>query len=232
MEISASVISHGVSNVKIEFDHIMKNNSISKDDLLIEIVSSQTFSFDWKASYLTLTILSIDLTIHHVLVGSEILSLSFINYKKFRGPNGGCIAIPSLQLNTTLGNSLEGSIKSAKAIGTYIKYIILGGIVIGALLLVAIQGSIELIWSLINTLQIIAYLPLITPFYPEHVKVMFNMLEFANMQIPYMDKLFNYMFNFAHFSTPSFNERFLDNGIGTPLFIANCASLLMSLIFT
>lgn len=89
LEISASVISHGVSNVKVEFDHIMKNISITKEDLLIEIQAKQVLSFDWSASYINSTSFSVDLSINRVLLGDEILTLTFINYKKFRGPNGG-----------------------------------------------------------------------------------------------------------------------------------------------
>lgn len=92
---------------------------------------------------------------------------------------------------------------------------------VGGLLLMVFQGSVELIWSLINTLQIITYLPLITPYYPEHVKVMFAMLEFVNMQIPYMASLFSKLFGFLHLNAPSYNDRFLSNGINSPLFLEN-----------
>lgn len=67
----------------------MQNNSITKDDLMIEIQANTAISFDWSASYINSTTFSIDLSIHEVLVGSEILTLSFINYKIFRGPYGG-----------------------------------------------------------------------------------------------------------------------------------------------
>lgn len=124
-------------------------------------------------------------------------------------------------LNTTLGNSLQGSIESAKSISNYIKYIVLGGIICGVLLIMAFEGSIELIWSLINTLQIITYLPIMTPFYPGHVKVMYGVLSFVNMDISYIASLFNFIFGFGNIGTPSYDSRFLNNGIDSPLFLEN-----------
>lgn len=208
----------------------MQINSITKDDLMIEIQSSTPFTFDWSAYYINSTSFSIDLSINNILVGDEVLTLRFINYKKFRGPNGGCIITDSL--NTTLGNSLQGSIQSARSIGNYLQYIIVGGLIIGVGLLMVFEGSIELIWSLINTLQIISYLPLMTPFYPGHVQVMFEILSFANMDISYVSSMFNFLFKFGNIGTPSYDARFLNNGIDSPLFLQNCASLLMSFLLT
>lgn len=103
----------------------------------------------------------------------------------------------------------------------YVQYIVLAGIISGVALIMLFEGSVELIWSLINTLQIITYLPLMTPYYPEHVKVMFNVLGFVNFDISYIASLFNFLSGFGNIGTPSYDARFLNNGINSPLFLEN-----------
>jgi len=78
-----------------------------------------------------------------------------------------------------------------------------------------------MIWSLLNTLQIISFLPLMIPYYPEHVKIMFEILEFTNMDIEFISNLFKQFINIEGLEVPSYDSRFLDNGIGSPLFLAN-----------
>lgn len=67
----------------------MQQVDVTKDDLSITIQADTSISFDWSASYISSTVLSVDLSISQVLVGNEILTLKFINYKIFRGPYGG-----------------------------------------------------------------------------------------------------------------------------------------------
>ena len=78
-----------------------------------------------------------------------------------------------------------------------------------------------MVWSLVNTLQIITFLPLMIPYYPEHVKIMFEILEFTNMDIEFISDLFKQFIAIDGLSLPSYNSRFLDNGIGSPLFLEN-----------
>lgn len=62
---------------------------ITKEDLNIEIASDNPLTFDWSAEYISSTVMSIDLSINRVLLGNEICTIKFINYKTFRGPYGG-----------------------------------------------------------------------------------------------------------------------------------------------
>ena len=59
------------------------------------------------------------------------------------------------------------------------------------------------------------------PYYPDHVKIMFNVLEFVNMDIEYLSNLFKSITKIDTLETPSYNVRFMNNGIETPLFLHN-----------
>ena len=67
------------------------------------------------------------------------------------------------------------------------------------------------------------------PYYPDHVKIMFEVLEFVNMDIEYLSNMFKSVTKIDTLETPSYSMRFMSNGIDTPLFLHNCASLLFSL---
>lgn len=77
-------------------------------------------------------------------------------------------------------SSLQGSVDQANAISGFAKFSAYIGIFVTLALIIIGGGSLEMIWALINTLQLIAYLPLMTPFFPEHVRVMFFLLQFTN----------------------------------------------------
>ena len=115
-------------------------------------------------------------------------------------------------------------------ISNYLQYIVMFFIILLFLILKFLGSSFELIWSLVNTLQLISYLPLMILFYPEHVVSMFNYLKFTNMNIDFLSDLFKSLIPFDLSDAPSFNTRFTDFGIKTSIFVDNWASLLLSLL--
>ena len=231
LEISASIGTVSTDNsVDISFNHTMLNTTIGLNDLYVQIDASSSISFSWSAAYTNATILHLKTNVNKVLQGTEILKIKFINNKIFRGPHGGCIKPNSL--NATMPNSLASSLETASSASSPLKYIIMIGIllIIGGLLLIG--SSLEFIWSLINTLQLVSYLPLMVPNYPQHVQKMFELLGFTNLDIEFISNLVKNALNLDEISAPSLNVRFSDNGITNSLFISNCASILFSLFIS
>jgi hypothetical protein len=99
-------------------------------------------------------------------------------------------------------------------------FVIAGMLGIFGLLLI-LGSSLELIWSLINTLQIISYLPFMIPYYPEHVKIMFQILSFVNLDIEFLSDFVKDYISIEGLNTSIYNARFIDNGIESPLFLDN-----------
>ena len=67
----------------------------------------------------------------------------------------------------------------------------------------------------------ISFLPFMISYYPEHVRVMFKILEFANMDIEIFSDFFKQIILIDGLEVPSYNQRFLDNGIDNPLFLSS-----------
>ena len=58
-------------------------------------------------------------------------------------------------------------------------------------------------------------------YYPDHVKIMFEILEFVNMDIEYVSELFTHLTSIDGLNTASYNSRFVENSIDSPLFVSN-----------
>ena len=228
--INATMTMSGQNKAILNFDHVMNNTEITLNDMSVSVSSNSYISTSWSASYINDTALEISIRFGGLLKGGETLNVRIINYRAIRASTGGCVR-PSV-FSTTLESSLQSSADSAKSISDFTGYIVFGGILMIFGILMVWGISIELIWSLINTLQIITFLPLMIEYYPDHVKIMFEILEFVNMDIEYLSGIFTRITSINGLNTASYDARFVENGIDSPLFLSNWASLITSLLFT
>jgi cysteine-rich repeat protein len=216
--------------VSITFSEPMLPTSIGFSDISVRIDTDFIVEFSWSASYSTTTTLDISLNIKSALQGGEELTIKLINPKKFRSPIGGCVQ-PSA-FKKSLESSLTSTAASAKAASGLSMYLIMAGVMVMFGLLIFCGSSLEMVWSLINTLQLISFLPIMISYYPEHVKVMFEILEFSNMEITFFSDFFKSITKIDSLDIPSYNNQFVENGIESPLFLDNWSSLLFSLFLS
>ena len=223
--ITPSLKSISSSNmIEITFNHTMRQVNITLDFLSISIIQDYPIIFSWSAYYSDNQTLSIRINSQTVLTGNENISIKFINYKIWRGPFGGCLT--TNQLSTTAQNSLADSVAVASSISSFTQYSSYIGIAVTVALVLIGGGSLEMIWALINTLQIVSYLPLMTPFFPEPVRVMFIVLKFANMNFDFLSEAFYKLTSISILSTTQYNSLFTQNGIDTPLFLMDSKLLI------
>jgi cysteine-rich repeat protein len=211
----------------ITFDHEMLNSSVGLNDLFISITSETIVKFSWTAQYQNNTALLVKMNIKSALQGGETLTIKFVNDKVFRGPNGGWVKPASF--TSKLTSSLASVAATAEAASNIMQYVALGGTVVAFGSIMVLGGSLEMVWSLINTIQIISFLPLMIDAYPEHVTIMFGMLDFSNMDFSFISDKLTDMIPIEGLSVSWDNPRYLANGIESPLFLQNCASMIFSL---
>ena len=197
----------------------MNQTSISLKDLSISIDASYPVSFDWIASYTNQTTLTIDLALHTALLGGELITVQFTNYKVWRGPNGGCLVTQNITAKAI--SSFINSEEVANSMSVFFQYSSYLGIVVTLLLIIIGGGSMEMLWALLNTMQLISYLPIMTPFFPNHVRIMFKILKFANLNFEFLSNAFQY--NIPADLTPNskISDVFKNNGIDSSLFLIN-----------
>ena len=70
-------------------------------------------------------------------------------------------------------------------------------IAVGVNLLVSIlsSGSMEIMWSFLNVVQIMNYIPILSLNFPNILTLMFSYLKIANSDIALFEKGFRYLFN-------------------------------------
>ena len=215
------------NTIEIEFSHEMNKTDITLNDLSISIPYDYIIIFDWRAYYSNNKTLTININANTVLIGKEQIKIKLINYKIWRGPFGGCLTKDQLSVNAQ--NSLASSVEAASSISIFAQYSSYIGIIVAVSLVLIGGGSLEMIWALINTLQLISYLPLMTTYFPEPVRVMFQVLKFSNINFKFLSDVFYKITSLNAISAAQYSDLFTKNGIETPLFLINWASVLMTL---
>ena len=211
----------------VAFNTDMNQVEVNLSDFLLTVYSKYDIPFTWSAKYIDNRTLRIAIITNSILVGDEIVSLKFINYKVFRGVNGGWLV--STEIKTNASDNLVNSKETASSLSIFAQYSAYTGIIITVFLIIIGGGSYEMLWALLNSMQIISYLSLMTPYFPQHVRIMFQVLKFSNLNFDYLSNIFQSLLPFDLENIAPYNEVFTMNGIRTPLFIENWASILLSL---
>ena len=118
-------------------------------------------------------------------------------------------------------SSLAGSIESMNSYSVFAEFSAYIGILVAIALIIIGGGSLEMIWALINTMQLISYLPLMTPYFPEHVRIMFKLLKFSNCDFEFLSDTFNRVVSYSSGSSDPYSSLFTRNGFESPLFLDN-----------
>ena len=79
---------------------------------------------------------------------------------------------------------------------------------VSAAVSMAAGSSMEILFALINALQIIHFIPMMTLFFPPHARVMFSFVSVANMDNAMMAYIFSFFVDEAQLQGTPFNERF------------------------
>ena len=227
--ITPSITSISIDNtITISFNGVMNQTSITLKDLQVTIDSYYVIDYSWSATYTDSQTLKLSIKSKTVLEGGEKITIKFTSYKTFRAPRGGWLTVQ--ELSTKLYSNLLTSTESATSLSWFAQYTAYLGIVVTVILLVVGGGSMEMIWALLNTMQIISYLPLMTDYFPEHVRVMYLILKFTNLNFGFMTDIFKKMIFFNVSNPVPHSSLFSKNGFNSSLFILNCGSILLTLI--
>ena len=197
----------------------MQQGEVTNEDFIIEIESSYRISYSWVAEYTDDTTLSVDLSTSGVFEGGEILTVRFINSKVFRSPTGGCLTEDELE--SEMVSSLAGSVELVNSFSIFAEFSAFLGIVVSVALVILSGGSLEMIWTLINTMQLISYLVLMTPYFPDHVRVMFQLVKFSNCDFEFLSDAFDGIISFSSSEAQPYNSLFGKNDFESTSFFDN-----------
>ena len=135
-------------------------------------------------------------------------------------------------MNNFLLDNLVDSINKMESGSLYAQIIVYSWVLINIGLSLILGSKMSMMLWVINWMQLVWYLPLMTSYFPKHVKIMYSLLSFANMDIQIFSDAFKRLTYIASDEMYPFNQRFENNDISSMLFFDNSASILFSMLLT
>ena len=200
----------------IVFNDTLYEMAIDSTDMNIQIFGPESsYSLSWTASYQDSSSVFVNMNIKSSLVGNnqEIVEIEFVNRDKFKSifsQRGVNPTVISEYLNTYTGQST-----SSKQFGLTAMIVFLSSITI-ALISSFGGNSMEMMWNLMNTLQLLYFLSFVFVNYPESTMEFFDYLSYANADNEYLSEVAYVFYDKDKFKRGEANDR-----LGDKAFLVN-----------
>jgi hypothetical protein len=218
------------SKITVKFDQEMYNASVTSQD--IELVMSgpnSPYTIDWSATFEKESFI-ITYTITPEPIGGigESIQVTLSNIKKFNSDKMIPISSPLTFEFTFLQPEVSESTQSGGkgASYTFVLTILLS---LGVSLLTG--GSMELLWSLANTLQMLFFLGLLDLYYSSDLKAVYSFMEYSNFSNPLTEYLVELIRNLVGSVSAPVNTKFEDLGFDSTSIILNSFDKLLIIFF-
>ena len=104
----------------------------------------------------------------------------------------------------------------------------MSGLMINLGISMLLGTTMESMWSLLHAVQLLNFLPLINVEVPINMRVLFEVLGFANMDVKVINGLFtDYMIESESLAEEPYNDHFAEYGIDSHSILVNSAEPLM-----
>ena len=177
------------NNLKLTFNDTMLIQDIAETDLYIQIYGPEgPYVFTWTAKYTDNKTVTIDMTYETPIQESnrELVVVEYLERDKFKSSNSLREVTPENELSGYLNSSSKSS--NAGLLGQSAMYIFIASILL-ALISSFGGNSMEMIWGLMNTLQILFFLSFVYVEFPKDLDSIFKYLSWANADNEYVAEL-------------------------------------------
>ena len=119
--------------------------------------------------------------------------------------------------------------KAAEGSGTGVLITLLITFLANGFIMILSSGSLEIMWTLLNTLQLLDYIVILKLYYPHNLVTMFSYLSFVNSDIPILEDIFLF---FTNLEADSFtnddpiHSNFENKGFSSKRILINLPSIL------
>ena len=181
--IKSNTFDQTLLKIVIEFDKVMKKQNITLFDMELDVFGPNSpYSVSWSAEF-DKNLLKISFTSSPVLLGGigEKVQLQLINVLAFKSEYDISMEAPKLFEYTVYALSSYSSVQSGGSGASY-TFIFVMLISLGVSLFTG--GSVELMWSLANSLQIIFFFGYLNLYYTPELLTVFSYMKFSNFDNP------------------------------------------------
>lgn len=224
---TATLIVNSDNNLEINFNDTMVKTNITETDLYVQIYGSKSeYDFTWTASYSSETKISIKMNINSNINGNkdEQVVVEFINSSNFKSKTSDRTVNPDSDLTDFLNQ--QNNEESDKAIGQTAMILFLVSICIAATSSFG-GNSMEMMWGLMNTLQVMFFMSYINVAFPRNLDTFFTYLTYANANNVYLSE-----FSFLIIPEENFNQDEVNDKFGEESFYLNSSDKIPVLFLT
>ena len=170
----------------IEFDQVMSKQEVTDFDIVLDIIGPNSpYSISWSTLFDN-RIFKISFSSSPALLGgiNERVRLQLINVLKFESEHAIAMLSPAL-LTFQVSNLVPSESVQSGGSGVSYMFIIIMLLSIG--ISIATGGSIELMWSLANTLQILYFYGVLDLYYTPELQTVFSYMKYSNFDNPWFE---------------------------------------------
>jgi cysteine-rich repeat protein len=209
-----------LSIIKIKFDQEMYEYSIKDGDVDLYMDGPNSpYFLSWTSKFENDTF-TVSYSVSPSILGGigESIKLVLANIKAFKSINLIPMSSP-LTFDYSFG-ALEASAGTQTG-GKGASYTFIFTILLSIGISLLTGGSMELMWSMANTLQLIFFLGLLDLYYSSDLKAVFGFMKYSNFENPLSGYITKYIAGFASFVHSPVNSQFGDLGFESTNIILN-----------
>lgn len=185
----------------------MQTFEVTNDHILCQVEDNTNYNIECEFYFASDSILVAKYSLSPELIGiTDIkVSISFINYEAFQNTNHKSLqAEKSFEVIATRGAVSAVAAMSAATTG----FGFLTTVLISVGISTVTGSSMELLWSMTNTEQIIFYFALLDLAYPSDTMLIFSYMGYANFQTQIFIYVTTLIFNDGFFDSDAYKPRF------------------------
>ena len=211
-------------NIVLKFNDTMQIVNITDELMSCSASGANGYTVQWSFTFVSDTQINVGYTVSPELVNFVSLNV-IIDFKQtdvFMNTRNVSIESQESIVVSVDDNQVSYSAEASAKSASY-TFLIYAGISFGISIITG--GSLELMWSLTNTLQIISFLNLLDLYYPKGINLLFKYMKFANFNNQALSLLTKYLFG-GNFDANPINTRFEDTGFESYNFVANGSDII------
>lgn len=214
------------SQISVVFDQQMIAQDLTFMELILDTFGPNSpYSVTWSASFTNATLL-ISYACSPLLVGGigEIVELQLTDVDAYKSMYKLSIKTP-VKLSLTVAG-LNPS-EQAETSSTGASYTFVFTILMSMGISILTGGSMELMWSLNNTLQILFFFGILDLYFSSILKTVFGIMKYSNFDNPVSDYVSNAVISGLSFIQSPVNTKFGDIGFSSTDIISNSADKIL-----
>ena len=228
-EILNSTFNSKSNQITVNFNQTMLNQTVSLTDLTIDISGPNSpHKISWSSQFINSSY-QMSFTSTPALVGGigEVITVQLINVGRFKSIKKIPIkSFAELKFNVM---SFEPN-QSTQAAGSGASYTFIVTGIISIIIGVLTGGSIELMWSLANTLQILFFFGMLNLYYSADLLTMYSFMKYSNFDNPASDYLSSKTTVVFKFIQNPVSDSFSNLGFESTEIISNCLDKLFMIL--